>query len=161
MTKVEEEGLQNFACRGKVNAAGRAPKEVWVKGRAWREGDRVEVDWWQRFKDDCLGLFCGTREEFELFFTTMNNVDKDINFTCEVDLNKNKVVYLTSSSGLMRTASCRPTCTPSPTARLLSFFPPVPTSLLSPGPPSTASYSVSTATVAQTKQQKNATKNAI
>ena len=67
---------------------------VLVKGRAWREGDRVEVDWWQRFKGDCLGLFCGTREEFELFFTTMNNVDKDINFTCELDLNKNKVVYL-------------------------------------------------------------------
>ena len=71
MARVEEEGL-----------------------KTWKDGAGTEIDWWNRFRDDCLGLWRGSREEFLSFVTTMNQVDKDIKFTSEINWTENKVVFL-------------------------------------------------------------------
>ena len=71
MAKVEEDGLKR-----------------------WREGAGEEIDWWNRFRYDCLGLWRDSREEFSDFVTTMNQVDRDIQFTSEIDWTENKVVFL-------------------------------------------------------------------
>ena len=67
MGKVVEEGLKKWGERG----GGREE----VKGREWKEGDRVEVGEWSRFRDDCIGLWRGTRTEFNRFISFMNSVD--------------------------------------------------------------------------------------
>ncbi len=65
-----------------------------MRGNEWRRGDRAEVDWWSRFRDDCLGLWWGTKAEFQGFVTTMNSVDNDISFTSEINWEENRVVFL-------------------------------------------------------------------
>ena len=89
MAKVEEEALRRWAGRGNARAADRA-----VKGKEWREGDRAEVDWWSRFRDDCLALWRGTKAEFPGFVATVNSVDSDIQFTSDIDWEENRVVFL-------------------------------------------------------------------
>ena len=89
MAEVEEEGLRRYKRRGGANwsvAAG--------KGRGWKRRDRAEVDWWHRFRDDCLGLFRGTEADFILFLKTMNSIDPAIKFTAEIDFEKNSVNFL-------------------------------------------------------------------
>ena len=89
MAEVEEEGLRRYKRRGGANwsvAAG--------KGRGWKKRNRAEVDWWHRFRDDCLGLFRGTEADFRLFLDTMNSVDPAIKFTAEVDFERNTVNFL-------------------------------------------------------------------
>ena len=46
---------------------------------------RKAVLFFKRFRDDIIGMFCGGREEFKVFFDILNNVDPCINFTHEVD----------------------------------------------------------------------------
>ena len=63
------------------------------KGREWRKGDVAEVDkWGGRFRDDCLGLFRGTKLEFNRFVACMNSVDTDIKFTSEIDWEDNSYI---------------------------------------------------------------------
>ena len=45
-------------------------------------------------RDDCLGLWRGSKAEFLGFVATVNSVDKDIQFTSEIDWEKNEVVFL-------------------------------------------------------------------
>ena len=87
MADVEEEGLRRWARRGGGRGAG-------MKGRGWRKGDRAEVGWWSRFRDDCLALFRGTQAEFRMFVATMNSVEHAIKFTSEIDFEKNCVNFL-------------------------------------------------------------------
>jgi hypothetical protein len=49
---------------------------------------------WSRFRDDCLGLWRGSRAEFLGFVAWVNSVDKDIQFTSEINWEKNEVVFL-------------------------------------------------------------------
>ena len=89
MSFVEEEGLRRWARRGRAN-----PSVARRKGRQWRLGDRAEVDFWRRFRDDCLGLWRGTEAEFRMFIATLNSVDPNIKFTYEIDFAENKVAFL-------------------------------------------------------------------
>ena len=57
-------------------------------------GDRAEVDWWSRFRDECLGLFRGERAEFDTFLAEMNSVASDITFTADVDWEQYRIVFL-------------------------------------------------------------------
>ena len=89
MAEVEEEGLRRYRWRGGAGwsvAAGR--------GRRWVRRDRAEVDWWHRFRDDCLGLFRGTEADFKVFLSTMNSVDPAIRFTAEINFQTNSVNFL-------------------------------------------------------------------
>ena len=88
MGKVEEEGLRRWRRRGR----GRVEREV--KGLEWRQGEVAEVDWWSRFRDDCLGLFRGMEAEFRGFLAAMNSVDQEIKFTSEINWKENVVVFL-------------------------------------------------------------------
>ena len=54
----------------------------------------MEVDFWNRFWDDCFGIFRGTRQEFNVFVATMNEVDKDIKFIPEINWKENKLNFL-------------------------------------------------------------------
>ena len=56
--------------------------------------DRAEIDFWLRFRDDCLGLVRGTQADFKIFVDTMNSVDPDIQFTSVIDFDKNTVSFL-------------------------------------------------------------------
>ena len=56
--------------------------------------ERAVVDWWNRFRDDCLGLWSGSRIELIEFLQTMNSVDGDIKFTSEINWDENKLVFL-------------------------------------------------------------------
>ena len=38
-----------------------------------------------RFRDDCLGLFRGNKQEFDGFVASMNSADRDIKFTSEIN----------------------------------------------------------------------------
>ena len=87
MARVEEEGQRRW--RGKGGGARRE-----VRGQEWRLGDDAEVDWWSRFRDDCLGLWRGTEAEFQGFVKAMNSVDKNIKFTSEINWQDNMVVFL-------------------------------------------------------------------
>ena len=58
-------------------------REEQVSGGSREE--RAVVDWWNRFRDDCLGLWRGSRIEFMEFLQTMNSVDGDIKFTSEIN----------------------------------------------------------------------------
>ena len=90
MSHIEEEGLRRWARRGRAN-----PSVARRKGREWRRGrDRAEVDFWRRFRDDCLGLWRGTEAEFRMFLGTLNNIDPNIKFTFEIDFVENKVAFL-------------------------------------------------------------------
>ena len=89
MSNVEEEGLRKWGRRGGASVA-----LAKGKGMTWRAGDRAEVGYWGRFRDDCLGLFRGTKAEFEMFFATMGSVDPAIRFTHEVDFENNSVNFL-------------------------------------------------------------------
>merc|ERR1719234_1559349 len=76
MAEVEEKALSNWRRRGGGN-------RVAEKGLQWRQGDRAEVGWFWRYRDDCLGLFRGTRPDFLSFLATLNDVDPAIRFTEE------------------------------------------------------------------------------
>ena len=87
MGDLEEEGVRRWENRGGVTRER--------KGVAWRKGDVAEVDkWGGRFRDDCLGLFRGSKQEFNGFVATMNLVDGDLQFTSEINCEENKVVFL-------------------------------------------------------------------
>ena len=103
MSEVEEEGLRRFKRRGgggnwaiseRRGDLSMVLREVSAKGRDWSQGDRAMVDWWRRFRDDCLGLFRGTKEEFEVFLSIMNSVDPSIRFTAEINYDTNSVNFL-------------------------------------------------------------------
>ena len=89
MAHVEQEGLRRWAKRGRAN-----PSVARGKGRQWKRGDRAEVDFWRRFRDDCLGLWRGTEAEFIMFINTLNSVDPNIKFTHEIDFTENKIAFL-------------------------------------------------------------------
>ena len=76
MAEVEERALSNWRRRG-------GGARVVEKGLAWRQGNRAEVGWFWRYRDDCLGLFRGTRPDFLSFLATLNDVDPAIKFTEE------------------------------------------------------------------------------
>ena len=85
--KVEEEAMLRWSGRGGVAGP--------VQGRGWNPRlHRAEVGFWKRFRDDCLGLFRGSKAEFQGFVALMNAVDRDIKFTSEIDWEKNEVVFL-------------------------------------------------------------------
>ena len=87
MGEVEEEGVRRWENRGGVRRER--------KGGEWKKGDVAEVDkWGGRFRDDCLGLFRGTKLEFNGFVACMNSVDTDIQFTSEIDWEENRVIFL-------------------------------------------------------------------
>ena len=102
MAEVEEEGLRKYKQRGGSNwsvTAGRGALSLVIrgtqgKGRNWQQGDRAEVDWWHRFRDDCLALFRGTAADFRTFLETMNSIDPAIKFTAEIDFERNTVNFL-------------------------------------------------------------------
>ena len=74
MGEVEEEAMRRWQNRGGVLRER--------KGLKWKQGDVAEVDsWGGRFRDDCLGLFRGSKLEFNGYVATLNSVDKDIKFT--------------------------------------------------------------------------------
>ena len=52
------------------------------------------MDWWSRFRDDCLGLWRGTEAEFQGFVAAMNSVDTEIKFTSEINWQENVIVFL-------------------------------------------------------------------
>ena len=52
------------------------------------------MDWWSRFRDDCLALWRGSKAEFLGFVAMVNSVDKDIQFTSKMNWDKNEVVFL-------------------------------------------------------------------
>lgn len=89
MAEVEEEGLRRYRRRGGAGGSIAAGK-----GRKWKKRDRAEVDWWHRFRDDCLGLFRGTQADFKIFLETMNGVDPAIQFTSEINFERNTVNFL-------------------------------------------------------------------
>ena len=90
MAEIEEEGLKKWRRRGLAPRA----EEPWIKGINWRKGDRAEVDWWHRFRDDIKGLFRGTLEEFQEFLDNMNSIDPCIKFTSDFDYENNSVNFL-------------------------------------------------------------------
>ena len=73
MAEVEEEGLRRYRKRGGAGGAVAAGK-----GRTWKKRDRAEIDFWLRFRDDCLGLFRGTQADFKIFVETMNGVESTL-----------------------------------------------------------------------------------
>ena len=75
MAEVEETALFNWRRRGE----GRSRE----RGLEWRQGNRAELGSFWRFRDDCLGLFRGTRADFLSFLATLNEVDPAIRFTEE------------------------------------------------------------------------------
>ena len=87
MAKIEEDGISNWR-----NRRGGGGGEV--KGHDWKTLDPGEVDWWGRFRDDCIGLWRGTRLEFNRFVATMNEVDQAIKFTAAIDWDVNQVAFL-------------------------------------------------------------------
>ena len=87
MGRIEEEGIRRWLNR---RGGGRGR----VKGHKWKEGDPGEVDWWGRSRDDCIGLWRGTKLEFYRFVATMNEVDSAIQFTSAIDWDENKVAFL-------------------------------------------------------------------
>ena len=116
MAEVEEEGLRKYKMRGGANWASEAGngelsliiREKPSKGRGWKHGDRAEVDWWHRFRDDCLGLFRGTEAEFKVFVDTMNSINPAIQFTSEINFEVNSVNFLDTiisidAEGFLRT----------------------------------------------------------
>ena len=52
------------------------------------------MDWWGRFRDDCIALWRGTKLEFNRFVATMNEVYRDIKFKASIDWEENKVAFL-------------------------------------------------------------------
>ena len=64
---VETEGIKKFVEKGRNEEEKERRKKALV--------------WFGRFRDDILGLFCGTTEEFEEFILIMNEVDSCIRFT--------------------------------------------------------------------------------
>ena len=87
MGKIEEDSLKRWRCR-KEGGGGI------IRGQEWKEGDPGEVDWWSRFRDDCISLWRGTRLEFEQFVEIMNSVDKDIKITAVIDWDNNRIIFL-------------------------------------------------------------------
>ena len=74
MAEVEETALFNWGRRG----GGRMRK-----GLEWRQGNRAELGAFWRFRDDCLGLFRGTKADFLTLLAALNGVDPAIRFTEE------------------------------------------------------------------------------
>ena len=75
MAEVEEQALYRWKKRGGVRMR--------EKGLEWRQRDRAELgDFW-RYRDDCLGLFRGTRADFLTLLSALNSVDPAIRFTEE------------------------------------------------------------------------------
>ena len=87
MGKIEEEGLKHW---GERQGGGGGI----IKGHSWERGDLGEVDWCGRYRDDCIGLWRGTRLEFYRFVAVMNELDEDIKFTYSIDFEENKVAFL-------------------------------------------------------------------
>ena len=75
MAEVEEQALFKWRRRGGVRAR--------EKGSEWRQGNRAEMGIFWRFRDDCIGLFRGTRADFMGFLAALNEVDPAIRFTEE------------------------------------------------------------------------------
>ena len=103
MSEVEEKGLRKYKRRGgetnweiteRRGEFSMVLRESQGKGRGWKQGDRAEVDWWHRFRDDILGLFRGSESDFKTFVETMNTVDDAIKFTAEVNFQTNSVNFL-------------------------------------------------------------------
>ena len=102
MAEVEEEGLRKYKRREGATwsvAAGRGSLSLVIrenpgKGREWKRSDKAEVDWWHRFRDDCLGLFRGSEADFKVFLETMNSINPAIKFTAEIDFQRNTVNFL-------------------------------------------------------------------
>ena len=88
--EVEEEGTRRWEGRDREGRSGR----VEAKGLAWQHGDRAEAAWGHRYRDDCMGLFRGTEEEFPGLLGAMNSVDPDVQFTSEINWQENKLVFL-------------------------------------------------------------------
>jgi hypothetical protein len=86
---VEETGLRMWRRRGGASVAVGAGK-----GRRWRPGDRAEVDWFHRYRDDVIGLFRGTKAEFPGLVQAMNSVDQNIKYTSEIDWESNQLIFL-------------------------------------------------------------------
>ena len=53
-----------------------------------------KVHWFKRFRDDCLGLFMGTEQEFCQLLNIMNEVDPSIKLTAELDTESKGVIFL-------------------------------------------------------------------
>ena len=91
MEDVEVEGLRRF-------------KEVMEQRQI---SERGEVKWWKRFRDDVMGLFRGTLEQFLELFNMISNVDPAIDFTYEVDegrgINFLDMTITKSEEGLLET----------------------------------------------------------
>ena len=43
-----------------------------------------ELSYFGRYRDDCLSLWCGNEERLNEFFTFMNSINKDLQFTMEI-----------------------------------------------------------------------------
>ena len=64
MAEVEEKALFNWRRRGGVRTREKGPE--------WRQGNRAEMGIFWRFRDDCIGLFRGTRGDFMGFLAALN-----------------------------------------------------------------------------------------
>ena len=47
-----------------------------------------ELKYFGRYRDDCLSLWCGTREKLESFFNFLNSLNDDLKFTMEIGNDK-------------------------------------------------------------------------
>ena len=48
------------------------------------ESDFTELRYFGRYRDDCLALWCGSRERLQQFFKFLNSLSEDLKFTMEI-----------------------------------------------------------------------------
>ena len=62
--------------------------------KIWSKKPRGQIPWISRFRDDIIGLFRGNQQQFEEFKRVMCEVDEEIKFTGDIDVENKGVVYL-------------------------------------------------------------------
>ena len=86
MARIEEDGLDRWR--------NRDGGEVEKKGQNWEGGGRAEIGLWRRYQDNCIGLWRGTKEEFNCFVKFIKEVDQDTQFTFKINWEENSIAFL-------------------------------------------------------------------